>query len=52
MPREHTLAITQEGTLKSEVRSSPMMYPSNSKSALVKIISVQFTPKRLLFALR
>ena len=45
MPREHTPAVTHEKTFKSEVRTSPLMYQSNSKSALVKIILVQFTPK-------
>ena len=40
MPREHTHVVTQEGTLKSEVRSSPMMYQNDPNSALVKIILV------------
>ena len=40
MPQEHTPAVTQEGTLKSKVRSSPMIYQSNPKSVLVRIISV------------
>ena len=40
MPWEHTHAVTQEGTLKLEVRISPVMYQSNSKSALVEIILV------------
>ena len=34
MPWEHIPAVTQEGTLKSEVRTSPVMYQSNPKSAL------------------
>ena len=45
MPQEHALAITKERTLKSEVRSSPMIYQSDPNSALVQIISLYFTPK-------
>ena len=40
MPWEQTPTVTQEGTLKSEVRSSPVMYQSDPKSALVQIILV------------
>ena len=39
MPREHTPTITEEGTLKSEVRTSPMIYQINIYSALVLNIS-------------
>ena len=40
MPREHTSAVTYEGNLKLEVRSSPVMYQRDPKSALVQIILV------------
>ena len=40
MPREHTPVVTWEGTLKSKVRSLPMMYQSDPMSALVQIIIV------------
>ena len=40
MPREHTHVVTQMGTLKSEVRFSPVMYQSDPKNALVQIILV------------
>ena len=39
MPREHTPVVTQEGTLKSKVKTSPMIYQSNIYSALVIKIS-------------
>ena len=52
MPQEHTSAITQKGTLKSEVRTSPMIHHNDIYSVLVLKISVYHTPKLLLFALR
>ena len=42
MPQEHTSAITQKGTLKSEVRTKPMIYHSNIWSSLV-LIEYQFS---------
>ena len=45
MPQAHTPVVTQEGTLKAEVVSSLVMYQSNPKSALVKIILVLFYPQ-------
>ena len=52
MPLEHTSTITHKGTLKSEVRTSIVIYQSDPKSALVQWISVQYTPKSLFLALR
>ena len=40
MPRAHISVVTQERTLKAEVRSSLVIYQSNPKSALVHIILV------------
>ena len=36
VPQEHTSAVTQKGTLKSEVRTSPVMHQSDTRSSLVQ----------------
>ena len=52
MPWEHTFAITPKETLKLEARTSSVIYQSDPYSALVQPISVQCTPKSLLFSFR
>ena len=52
MAREHIFAVTQKGTLKSEVRTSPVIHHNDIESVLVIKISVYRTPKLLFFALR
>ena len=52
IPREHTSTFTKKGTLKSKVRTSPMIHLSDTLSPLVQRISLKCTPKSLLLALR
>ena len=52
MPREHSSAGTQKGTLKLEVRTTPTIHHSDLYSVLVLKILVNHNPKLLLFALR
>ena len=43
MPREHTSIVTQKGTLKSEIRTTPMIHHSDIYSVLVlKNISLSY----------
>ena len=49
MPREHTSAITQKGTLKLEVRTAHVIYHSDIWSSLFLRILMSHTPKLLLF---
>ena len=44
MPREHTPAVTQEGTLKSKVRTSQMVYQSDLCSQVVHPYVTQGDP--------